>query len=177
MVKNVRLLLVKNVRLFCILFPRPCQEELFHSGKGTIGNHLRHQEIPHGRDFEILSDYKSIHPPWHLQNCKDCQSCWEHMTTQFATNRVNADMLSHLPVDPAPTSVPEPMEHILLMEMLSTTPLTAAQIKQWSRRDSHNSQGYGLCLTWRAICQHTSIQTLLRQKGEIICPRWMFVMQ
>ena len=55
-------------------------------------------------------------------------------TTNLATNS-NADSLSRLPVDPATTSVPEPAEHILLMEVLDTTPLTAAQIKQWSRKD------------------------------------------
>ena len=54
--------------------------------------------------------------------------------TNLATHS-NADLLSKLPVEPAPTAVTEPSEHVLLMETLGTTLLTAKQIKDWSKRD------------------------------------------
>ena len=98
-----------------------------------------------GRHFEILSDHKPLQHMFHaskgtptmasarLQRWSIALGAYDYtLRYKPGPNHGNADMLSRLPVDPAPTTVPEPMEQ---MEMLSTTPLTAAQIKQWSRRD------------------------------------------
>ena len=47
----------------------------------------------------------------------------------------NADLFSRLPLSDAPKNVPTPPETIHVMEMLSSSPVTAASIKQWTARD------------------------------------------
>ena len=47
----------------------------------------------------------------------------------------NADMLSRLPLPESPPDIPLPGETILLLEQLHSSPITAAQIKQWTNQD------------------------------------------
>ncbi len=47
----------------------------------------------------------------------------------------NADMLSQLPSLPASPSTPSTPETVLLMDILNSGPVTAAQIRQWSMKD------------------------------------------
>ena len=47
----------------------------------------------------------------------------------------NADMLSRLPLPETPGAVPLPGETILLLGMLSSLPVTAEQIIQWTNND------------------------------------------
>ena len=52
----------------------------------------------------------------------------------------NADALSRLPLPDTPSAVPVPAEHVLLMEHLESSPVTAAQIKNWTLKDPLLSQ-------------------------------------
>ena len=47
----------------------------------------------------------------------------------------HANATSHLPLPQKPSSVPVPGETVLLMEHLSFTPISAAQVKVWTDRD------------------------------------------
>ena len=47
----------------------------------------------------------------------------------------NADALSRLPLTSTAISVPMPAETVLLMETLDASPITAADIRTWTRRD------------------------------------------
>ena len=58
----------------------------------------------------------------------------------------NADALSHLPVPTPDVKVPMPAELVLLMEHISTGPLTASQIKSLTHRDPVLSRVHTLTL-------------------------------
>ncbi len=101
-----------------------------------------------GRHFEIFSDHKPLQYMFNphknipamasarLQRWAKLLGAYDHtLRYKPGPSHGNADSLSRLPVDPAPLQIPDPAEQVLLMEMLPTTPLTSAQIKQWSRRD------------------------------------------
>ena len=51
-------------------------------------------------------------------------------------DHANADLLSRLPVSGAPTVVPDLPEMVLLMETLSSSPVTASQISKWTSQDT-----------------------------------------
>ena len=46
------------------------------------------------------------------------------------------DLLSRLPLPEAPTEVPRPVETMLLLETLQSSPISATQIKAWTAHDS-----------------------------------------
>ena len=54
----------------------------------------------------------------------------------------NADALSRLPLPDTPAETPMPSELVLLLEHLSTGPLTAVQIKTMTRKDPILSRVY-----------------------------------
>ena len=51
-----------------------------------------------------------------------------------STTNTNADALSRLPLPDTPEETPQPSELVLLLEHLSTGPLTAVQIKTMTRK-------------------------------------------
>ena len=58
-----------------------------------------------------------------------------HLCFRPGRKIANADGLSRLPVDEAPTEVPVPAEVVLSMTTLEKSPVTAAQVATWTRRD------------------------------------------
>ena len=54
----------------------------------------------------------------------------------------NADALSRLPLPSTASSIPMPAETVLLMETLEASPITAADIRMWTRRDPLLSRVY-----------------------------------
>ena len=51
------------------------------------------------------------------------------------SDHANADALSRLPLPSSPSSIPIPAETVLLMETLDASPITAADLRTWTRRD------------------------------------------
>lgn len=51
------------------------------------------------------------------------------------TQMANADALSRLPLPETVDNVPEPAEHITLINHLAKTPLTAKHVKEWTDTD------------------------------------------
>ena len=58
-----------------------------------------------------------------------------HLCFRPGRKIANTDGLSRLPVDEAPTEVPVPPEVVLTMTTLEKSPVTAAQVATWTRRD------------------------------------------
>ena len=52
-----------------------------------------------------------------------------------ASAYVNAYALSRLPLPVQPAQTPEPMETVLLMEQLASSPVTAQHNRAWTERD------------------------------------------
>ena len=73
---------------------------------------------------------------WHPLAYKDGHSPLHHMNTRSSIRVSNVDTLSRLLLPNSLTSeVPIPSELVLLMEHMSTGPLTAAQVKSMTQRD------------------------------------------
>ena len=51
------------------------------------------------------------------------------------SEQANADACIRLPVPKVPTSVPQPFETVLVMELLASTPVSAKQINLWTQHD------------------------------------------
>ena len=79
----------------------------------------------------------------------------------------NADSLSRLPLPVAPSNVPEPAETVLLMEALTSTPLTAAKIKLWSRRDRILSKIIDLVLHGWQYLDDPDLKSCEHRKDEL----------
>ena len=132
-----------------------------------------------GRHFEILSDHKPLQHMFdaakatptmasaRLQRWAISLGAYDYLLRyKPGPEHGNADLLSRLPHEPAPKFVPEPAEHIMLMEMLASTPLTAAQIKQWSRRDPTISKVVDFVLHGWQYSQSPELKSFQDRKGE-----------
>ena len=101
-----------------------------------------------GRHFYLCTDHKplltlfsatrAVNPQAsaRIQRWALTLSMYEY-TLQFkrTEDHANADALSRLPLPEHPDSVPLPVETIFLMECLNSSPITAAQIRAWTKRD------------------------------------------
>ena len=117
-------------------------------GLACVFGVARFHTYVYGRHFTLITDHKPLqslfdgkHPVspqasgriqrWALKLAMyeydlECRSTYRHG---------NADALSRLPLSEKPPVVPRLAEHVLLMEHLSNSPVTAMQIKSWTRRD------------------------------------------
>jgi len=101
-----------------------------------------------GRHFYLCTDHKplltlfkesrAVNPQAsaRIQRWALTLSMYEY-TLQFkrTEDHANADALSRLPLPEHPQSVPLPVETIFLMECLESSPITAVQIRSWTKRD------------------------------------------
>ena len=84
-----------------------------------------------------------------------------------ATNG-NADALSRLPLPDTPADTPMPSELVLLLEHLSTGPLTAVQIKTMTRKDPILSRVYMHVLHgWPPATDDQSLQPYSSKQNEL----------
>ena len=125
----------------------------------------RFHQYLYGRHFTIVSDHKPLQHLFsessaiptlasaRIQRWALVLSAYDyHIEYKPGLLHGNADMLSRLPLSDTPTSVTVPGETILLMDMLNSLPVTAAQIKQGTDRDPVLSKVRTLLLTgWKDI--------------------------
>ncbi len=101
-----------------------------------------------GRQFTLQTDNKpllslfSAHKPvspqasGRIQRWALALAMYEYQIAfKPTTSHGNADAMSRLPLPDQPPHMPMPVEVVCLMESLSHTPVTAAQIKGWTKRD------------------------------------------
>ena len=101
-----------------------------------------------GRYFIILSDHKALHlfsetratptmASARIQRWPLILGGYDYtITYKPGVEHANADLFSRLPLSDIPIKVPVPPETILLMERLSSIPVTATQISQWTSQDT-----------------------------------------
>ena len=101
-----------------------------------------------GRRFTLCTDHKPLQSLLNeskaiptiasarIQRWALTLSMYEY-TIKFKSGAANgnADALSRLPLPDTPAETPMPSELVLLLEHLSTGPLTAVQIKTMTRKD------------------------------------------
>ena len=62
------------------------------------------------------------------------------MSLELNVSIRNANAMSRLPLPEKPEETPLPVELVLLLENLADLPVTAKQIRQWTRRDPLHAQ-------------------------------------
>ena len=105
-----------------------------------------HQYV-YGRQFVIQTDHKPLERVLNpdkmtlpmaaarIQRWALILSAYDYAIQYREGNlNANADALSRLQLPETPSSTPVPGETVLLMELLETTPITADQVKDWTRR-------------------------------------------
>ena len=79
----------------------------------------------------------------------------------------NADALSHLPLPVQFAQTPEPMETVLLMEQLASSPVTAQHIRAWTERDPLLSHVLQFVQNgWREIVDEDLLKPFWRKKSR-----------
>ena len=102
----------------------------------------------YGRPFTLITDHKPLLtlfnesravPPQasgRIQRWALTLAAYEYTLLWRPTQQhENADAMSRLPLPEKPLETPLPAELVLLMEHLEESPVTATQIRMWTRRD------------------------------------------
>ena len=135
----------------------------------------------YGRQFELVTDHKplltlfdakrSVSPQasGRIQRWALLLSMYEYSLSYKSTHaHGNTDALSRLPPPKTPRYTPQPMETVLMMEHLNSTPITATRIRTWTHRDPLISRVL-------QYIQHgwpeDELKPFWRRKVE---PRWMY---
>ena len=120
-----------------------------------------------GRHFIILSDHKPLQYLFSETRATPTMASariqrWALMLGGYdytiaykpGVQHANADLFSRLPLPDIPTKVPVLPETILLMETLSSIPVTATQISQWTSQDTTLSKVKNFILNgWNQVTE------------------------
>jgi len=111
------------------------------------------KEFHYGRPFTLVTDRKPLLtlfnesravPPQasgRIQRWSLTLAAYEYtLLWRLTQQHENADAMSRLPLPEKPLETPLPAELVLLMEHLEESPVTATQIRMWTRRDPLLSQ-------------------------------------
>ena len=136
-----------------------------------------------GRKFELVTDHKplltlfdakrSISPQasGRIQRWALLLSMYEYSLSYKSTHaHGNADALSRLPLPKTPRDTPQPMETVLMMEHLNSTPITATRIRTWTHRDPLISRGLPYIQHgWPEVMEEDELKPFWRRKVELSC--------
>ena len=86
------------------------------------------------------------------------------------TQHGNADAMSRLPLPESPREIPDPAEWVLLIEGLKDSPISSAQIRLWTRRDSLIIPGAAVCAAGVAGSGDRGTEAIL--ESEVGCLLW-----
>ena len=142
----------------------------FHSG---LYGHMFELGTDHNPLITLFSEKKAVSPQASIRI-----QCWSltlglyEYTISFKPigPHGNADALSYLPLPVQPAQTPEPMETVLLLEKLASSPVTAQHIRAWTERDP-----LFLCVlqfpqnVWPEIDDEDSLKPLRRKNLELSC--------
>ena len=108
----------------------------------------RFHQYLYGRKFSIHSDHKPLQyllgknrgipamASARVQRWALTLSAYEYaITYEPGAKMANADALSRLPLPEEPVDTPLPGDLVLMFDMLSTSPVHAAQIRSWTNKD------------------------------------------
>ena len=118
--------------------------QLEREGLALIYGVTKFHKYVYGRVFAVITDHQpllglgaiSVMSSARIQRWGLTLAKYQyHLCFRPGRKIANADGLSRLPVDAAPTEVPVPSEVVLSMTTLEKSPVTAAQVATWTRRD------------------------------------------
>ena len=113
-----------------------------------FGIHKFHNYL-YGRKFIIHSNHKPLMYIFNATKVIPTMAsprvirCWSLTSSAYSyeiryqpgKQQANADALSRLPLLDSPSNVPEPAETVLLLNELSHSPTSAADIRSWTAKD------------------------------------------
>ena len=92
------------------------------------------------------------------------------LTFKPTAEHSNADAMSRLPLPTTLADPPEPMETVLLLEKLETSPVTADRIRTWSRTDRTLSRVIQFVQKgWPDLIDEDVLKPYWRRKLELTC--------
>ena len=122
-------------------------------GLACVFGVTRFHSFLYGRHFTLVTDHKPLLGLFNESRPIPAQASariqrWALTLASYdyslrfkpTTAHANADALSRLPLTSTSISVPMPAETVLLMETLDASPITAADIRTWTRRDPNLSR-------------------------------------
>ena len=140
----------------------------------------RFHQYLYGRHFTILSDHKPLQHIFgehratptlasaRIQRWALTLAAYDyHIVYKAGANHGNADMLSRLPLPSAPSTVPTPGETILVMDMLNSLPVTAANIKTATGHDPILSRVHTFVLKGWPHSTDTSFQPYSQRQHQL----------
>lgn len=114
----------------------------------SMGQHNNDRLPLYGRKFTLQTDHKpllSLFGKYHaissqastrIQRCALTLSMHKYsIVLKLTACHTNADAMSQLPLENRPESSPLPAELVIMIENLQDTPITAAQIKEWTMQN------------------------------------------
>ena len=134
----------------------------------------------YGRHFELQTDHKPLLSLFNESKAVSPQASgriqrWAltlasydyTITFRSTTQHCNADALSWLPLPETRKTTPVPQEVVLMIEGLRDSPISAAQVKSWTRRDPVLSQVYQYTLQgWPAEVEE-NLKLYWTRKSEL----------
>ena len=140
----------------------------------------RFHQYLYGRPFTILSDHKPLQGLFRetsgipamasarIQRWALTLSAYDYrIKFKAGLENANADLLSRLPLPETPARVPDPGETVLLMDILETSVVTAAQIKAWTAKDPVLSQVRDMILQGKAPSDTEELQPYKSRLTEL----------
>ncbi|XP_034549867.1 uncharacterized protein K02A2.6-like [Notolabrus celidotus] len=141
----------------------------------------RFHQYLYGRSFTIYTDHKPLMSLFSETSCIPSMASariqrWALTLSAYqytiiykpGKDNANADALSRLPLPETPVSTYVPPETVFSLEMLSETPVKAAQIKQWTERDPVLSQVKIFLLQgWPRVVDNEDLRPYATRKSEL----------
>ena len=154
--------------------------QLEKEGLAIIMGVKRFHQYLFGREFTIVSNHKPLQHLFseskatlvlasaHIRQWSLILAAYNYKI-QFkpGSQHNNADMLSWLPLPESPTHIPTPGETILVLDMLHSLPVTAANIKQWTNCDPILSRVRNMIQQGWQFTTHVDFKPYEGRKSEL----------
>jgi len=136
-----------------------------------------------GRHFSLVTDHRPLlalfneqraipsHSSARIQRWALTLAAYEYTLTARRTDaHANADALSRLPLKDSIDSTPVPAELILTMDMLENSPVTSAQIKHWTSKNTLFLKVRQFMQSgWPNHCSQPELKPYWSRRNELSC--------
>ena len=157
--------------------------QIEREGLACVFGVKRFHSYLYGHKFELVTDHKPLitlfseekavspQPSGRIQRLSLTLGMYEYTISFKPTSaHGNADALSRLPLPVQPAQTPEPLETVLLMEQLASSPVTAQHIRAWTGRDPLLSHVLQFVQNgWPEIVDADSLKPFWRKSLELSC--------
>ena len=154
--------------------------QLDKEGLAVVFGVRKFHQYLYGLQFQILSDHKPLHHLFSADKAVPNLASariqrWALLLSAYrysiqykpGSRHANADALSRLPLPECPAESPLPGETVLLMDILNSTPVSAAQIKAWTDKDPTLSKVRTLVIGGWSEIDDPAVKPYLQRRTEL----------